>query len=204
MDSFLSNHGVSLPSSSVTTTFAVNDSILKALEVSNGSSERVKLHLATANDLHHVERLVDGLAVYEKEVGGIHVNSNHYRFDGFEGEVPLFKCLLLENRKDNHICGMAFFCFGYDLENGRFLYLEDLFIEKEHRGSGAGSLLMTTLASVAKSTGCTSFRWQALDWNTPALTFYDKIGAKVLEGLLTTRFNGEALRNFVAQRPANI
>jgi RimJ/RimL family protein N-acetyltransferase len=45
------------------------------------------------------------------------------------------------------------------------------------------------------------FVWQALDWNTPALKFYEKIGATVLDGLLTTRFGGESLKDFVRNRP---
>jgi GNAT superfamily N-acetyltransferase len=178
--------------------------ILEALQVSNSKSEKVQLHLATEDDLGHVERLVDGLAVYDKEVDVIHVNREHYLLDGFKGEMPLYSCLLLQNKCDGYFCGMAFFYFGYDIEKGRFLYLEDLFIEEEHRRQGGGSLVMATLASIAKRAGCTGFVWQALDWSTAALDFYDSIGGKIMDGLLTTRFSCGVLKQFVSCRPPNL
>jgi GNAT superfamily N-acetyltransferase len=207
MDSLVSSSSTEAPSPSgeKTTTMAkVNEAISEALTSSNGNSDKVKLHLATENDLDHIERLVDGLAVFDKEEGAIHVNCDHYRVDGFQGDAPIFKCVLIENKEDNQVCGMAFFYFGYDVEKGRFLYLEDLFIDKPYRGRGYGSLFMMTLAGVAKNVGCTGFVWQALDWSTAALDFYDKIGGKVLGGRLTTRFAGDALRNFVNTRPSNV
>ena len=78
-----------------------------------------------------------------------------------------------------------------------FLYLEDLFIEEAYRGSGAGTYVMSTLGEMALSLRCKKMVWQALDWNTPALTFYqDKIGAHIVNGLLTTRFAGSSLHEF--------
>lgn len=168
------------------------------------ASSAVKLHLATEANLEDMERLVDGLAVYDKEVGVIHVNQDHYRIDGFTAtSEPMFHCLLLEDQADRKICGMAVFYFGYDIEKGRFLYLEDLYIDETYRQRGYGTQCMATLASVASSLGCGGFVWQALDWSTAALNFYDKIGGNVLEGRLTTRFNGDVLRSFVTKRPSN-
>lgn len=179
---------------------SVDKSIREALIAVQSSD--VELHHATMNDLHHIERLVNGLAVFEKEVDAIHVSKEHYLVDGRIGDstTPLYRCLLLWDKKEERYCGMAFFYFGYDVETGRFLYLEDLFVEESMRGKGCGSLAMATLALIAKGAGCTGFVWQALDWNTPALTFYENIGAKVQDGLLTTRFCGESLRNFVKNR----
>ena len=99
---------------------------------------------------------------------------------------------------------MAFLYFGYDVDTGRFLYLEDLFVEENMRGKGCGSLVMAALALIAKGAGCIGFVWQALDWNTPALTFYENIGAEVQDGLLTTRFCGETLRDFVKNRQIRV
>jgi GNAT superfamily N-acetyltransferase len=80
-----------------------------------------------------------------------------------------------------------------------FLYLEDLFIEESYRGNGAGTFVMTTLGEIALSLKCNKMVWQALDWNTPALTFYqNKIGAHIVDGLLTTRFAGSTLHEFNA------
>lgn len=63
-----------------------NEAILEAFEVSDSLSEKLGLHLSTASDLHHIDRLVTGLAVYEKEPDSVHVNHQHYHIDGFVGE----------------------------------------------------------------------------------------------------------------------
>jgi RimJ/RimL family protein N-acetyltransferase len=88
---------------------------------------------------------------------------------------------------------MAFFYVGCTVKGGRFMYLEDLFIEEFHRGKGAGSAAMKALASAALAMKCQRLVWQALDWNTPALGFYKKIGAKIQSGLLTSRYANRQL-----------
>jgi GNAT superfamily N-acetyltransferase len=166
----------------------------------------VELRLASANDLHHIERYVYGLADHVNEVDAIHVNKEHYLLDGGFSDTapPLYKCLLLWDKKDEQCIGMGVFFFGYDVETGRFLYLEDLFIDERFRGNGYGSLYMATLALIAKRTGCAGFVWLALNWNTPSLNFYGKMGAKVLDGLLTTGFLGTALKDFAESRPTGV
>lgn len=183
-----------VPSASTTNTTNTNTSL--------------RLRLATVDDLETIERLVMGLAEFEKEPESVQVTKEHYRRDGFSSdEPPLFSCLLLEhvkpddtstNNKSNdvYVCGMALCFFGYSFGEGRFLFLEDLFIEKEFRGMGGGTLLMQVLAEIAESTHCIRAVWHALYWNTPALTFYNKIGARVVDGLLTSRFAGDGLKTF--------
>jgi GNAT superfamily N-acetyltransferase len=112
-----------------------------------------------------------------------------------------------------YACGMAFFWIGSKLSRGEdlhheerlvkeremFLYLEDLFIEKDYRGDGAGTCMMHALSNVALSLSCRRMVWQALDWNTPALKFYqEKVGAYIVEGLLSTRFANSSLDEFHA------
>ena len=87
---------------------------------------------------------------------------------------------------------------GGDSGGGRFLYLEDLFLEVDYRQNGGGNLLMKTLARISLALGCNRLVWQALDWNTAGLKFYAKIGAKTLEGEKTSRFCGEEMRSFAA------
>jgi GNAT superfamily N-acetyltransferase len=82
------------------------------------------------------------------------------------------------------------------LGEGRFLYLEDLFLEVEYRQRGGGNLVMQTLAQICQSLQCTHLYWQALDWNTSGLQFYDKIGAEILEGVMTSRYCGDAMKAF--------
>lgn len=149
-----------------------------------------------------------GLAEFENEPESVHVTKEQYRRDGFTpGQSPLFNCLLLEDPSEtageNHqpyVCGMGFTYFAFSFGEGRFLYLEDLYIDEKYRGKGGGSMVMQVLQEVAQSTNCVRSVWQALDWNTPALTFYNKIGGRVQDGLLTSRFASGDLQQFHSGR----
>jgi GNAT superfamily N-acetyltransferase len=143
--------------------------------------------------------LVKCLAIFAHEEDAVNVKKEHYGVD-----QELYNCILLWDRESQRYYGMAFFCFGYDLAQGQFLFLEDLYIEEEYRGKGQGTIVMAALASIARGVGCTGFIWQCLEWNARALTFYDGIGAKMLNGLITTRFCDQHLENFVASRPAHL
>jgi GNAT superfamily N-acetyltransferase len=158
--------------------------------------------MATNEDAETIMRLVQGLAVYENEPDSVHVTTDDYRRDG-GSEEPLFFCVLLEDNESvkngkPHCCGMVFLYFGYELGKGRFLYLEDLYLEEGYRKLGGGSLAMKTLAKMSLGLGCQNFYWMALDWNTPALNLYEKIGGKVQKGVLVARYTNETLREFAA------
>jgi Acetyltransferase (GNAT) family len=171
-----------------------------------GARPSIRLRLATSDDVEAIGRLVQGLADFEKEPGAVHVTTRHYQQDGFDGHPPLFYCVLLDSVGNGTVdpsappstCafGMALVHFQENLKSGRFLYLEDLFIEESYRGLGGGGLVMRALAKVSVSLGCSRMVWQALHWNTPALTFYGKLGAKVQVGLETLRYTGIELKEF--------
>jgi GNAT superfamily N-acetyltransferase len=86
----------------------------------------------------------------------------------------MYYCLLLEDSTKT-VCGIAFIYFGYDMRNGRYLYLEDLFFEERVRGKGGGKKVMLALANICPLLDCRMFMWQSLDWNTRALEFYANI-----------------------------
>jgi hypothetical protein len=126
----------------------------------SGSSE-FQLRLSCAKDVNTIARLVHGLAVYEKEPDAVNVTTVDYLRDG-DSDEPLFYCLLFDHTGDNeqvYTCGMAFIYFGYILGEGRFLYLEDLFLEKAYRKKGGGGLAMQSLARLGLSLQCTQFYW---------------------------------------------
>jgi GNAT superfamily N-acetyltransferase len=79
------------------------------------------------------------------------------------------------------------------------LWLEDLFVVPEHRRSGIGRMLLSHLAGVAVKRGCARFEWSALDWNEPALSFYDALGAEMLSDWRTLRLEGERLRTLAGE-----
>ena len=91
----------------------------------------------------------------------------------------------------------AVYFFNYSTWQGRNgLYLEDLYVSSEHRGCGAGKLLLRHLARVACDSGCGRFEWSVLDWNQPAIDFYHSIGAQPQAEWVRYRMDGEVLRNF--------
>ena len=161
------------------------------LSTSNNHTQET-LYLAGPTDADSIFDLVNGLAIYEKAQDEVAVTSEIYQRDGCLVDHAIFHCILVKIHQDDKevVVGMGFFYFGYDIENGgRYLYLEDLFIKEEYRGKGYGKAVMTCLAEIAIKCNCSRFMWQALDWNTPALTFYEKIGAKICKGLRTVRLN---------------
>ena len=93
------------------------------------------------------------------------------------------------------MAGFAFWFFSYSTWQGRpGLYLEDLFVRPEQRGREIGKALLIHLAAVAVREGCGRFQWQVLDWNSPAIEFYQALGATKLPEWLTMRVSGEALQ----------
>jgi GNAT superfamily N-acetyltransferase len=79
------------------------------------------------------------------------------------------------------------------------LFLEDVFVRPSFRGKGIGKALLLRLAKVAVEEGCGRFEWQVLDWNTPAVEFYQSLGARLMKEWLTMRVSGEELRVLASQ-----
>jgi GNAT superfamily N-acetyltransferase len=131
------------------------------------------------------------LAAYEREPqAAVATEADLLRF-AF-GEQPLVRVVMAQWA--GQPAGFALYFFNFSTWEGKpGLYLEDLFVRPAFRGKGIGKSLLQHLAAVAEREGCTRFVWQVLDWNTPAIEFYEAQGAKVLKPWLTCRVEGEAL-----------
>ena len=93
--------------------------------------------------------------------------------------------------------GFAVYFFNYSTWLGKNgLYLEDLYVSPEHRGLGAGKAILRYLANLAVRQDCGRFEWSVLDWNEPAIQFYESIGAKPQSEWITYRLAGDELINF--------
>ncbi len=175
-----------------------------SFEIDDSSKyNRIQFRRATTSDADSILNLVHGLATYEKASHEVSVRSSTYVRDD-----PLFDCLLVEvvsvdpknlvasSKCSSKVVGMGFFYLGYAMSTGKYLYLEDLFIEHQYRGYGCGKALMYCLSDIALQLDCNRFVWQALDWNSPALDFYDSIGAKTCNGLKTLRLDQERIDSY--------
>jgi GNAT superfamily N-acetyltransferase len=111
--------------------------------------------------------------------------------DGF-GERPRFRVLMAE--WDGEPAGYAFFFDYYSTFEGRAgLFLEDIYVREPYRGKEIGKALLARVAAISRAENCFGVRWQVLDWNTPAIDFYRKLGAEFLDEWKTVNLQGDAL-----------
>ncbi len=131
------------------------------------------------NHIPDVLNLIKELAEYEKAPREVTNTTEKMLEDGF-GETPIFGGYITEI--EGKIIGMAIYYYRYSTWKGRVLYLEDLYIMPEYRRLGIGEAFFEELINHAKNTNCARITWQVLDWNTPAVKFYEKLGAKIDKG----------------------
>jgi len=126
----------------------------------------------TKADLPHVLNLVVELAVYEKEPEAVTASLSEYQtlFDDNWYDV-----YVAEN--EDAILGIAIFYKTFSTWKGKMLYLEDLVVSQNHRGKGIGKALFLAVKAHAQKMGCALLKWQVLDWNDPAIKFYEHLDA---------------------------
>jgi GNAT superfamily N-acetyltransferase len=162
------------------------------------------LRRAHRDDVPTILELIRGLAEYEREPQAAVATADDLIRDGFSAEgAPKFQVILAE--WDGVPCGFAFYFFNYSTWAGRpGLYLEDLFVQPEFRGHGIGKALLAQLAAIAREENCYGMKWNVLDWNQPAIDFYESLGAKLLREWLTVRIMGEPMKRLELQAPGLI
>jgi len=132
----------------------------------------IKIRDAQINDVSGIYNLVEELAIYE--------NSRHEMWLSLEEYIQFFEDKDFEAivaTLNEEVVGTCIFYNTYSTWKGRMLYLEDFVVRKEHRRHGIGQLLFNQYVSIAKQRGCALVKWQVLDWNEPALKFYEKYDA---------------------------
>jgi GNAT superfamily N-acetyltransferase len=152
---------------------------------------------ATLADLPLIAQFIRDLAAYEKL-------SHEVRFDEavlgdrLFGKRPYAEVLIGEI--DNAPQGFALFFHNFSTFEGKpGVYLEDLFVLPEARGSGLGKMLLAALAQIALKRDCARLEWWVLDWNQPAIGFYKSLGAKPMDEWTTFRVEGEALSQLAGE-----
>ena len=138
-----------------------------------------------------IAELIRGLARFEKLEHEV-VMTEALLEVGLFGDRPYAEVVLAED--DGRPVGFALFFHNFSTFLGRpGLYLEDLFVLPEHRGSGIGRLLLAHLARLAVERGCGRLEWAVLDWNRDAIQFYERLGARPNSDWTVYRLTGEAL-----------
>ncbi|MFZ6873811.1 GNAT family N-acetyltransferase [Undibacterium sp. Di27W] len=156
----------------------------------------ITIRPALPADAALIHAYITELAIYERAEHQVIASIEDIRQSLFATDSPArgLICAI-----DGEPVGYAIYFLSYSTWLGRKgMYLEDLYISPSHRGSGAGKALLRHLAQVAVETGCGRLEWSVLDWNEPAIQFYQSIGAKPQDEWIRYRLAGEGLREFAA------
>ena len=152
------------------------------------------LRAAEPRDVPAIVGLIRELANFEKLTHLVEVTPQSLHPQLF-GERPAAEAVVAEH--EGHVIGFALFFTNFSTFLGKpGLYLEDLYVQPAHRGSGVGRALLTHLAALANARGYGRFEWSVLDWNVNAIRFYEKMGATLMPEWRICRVTGEALRSF--------
>lgn len=137
----------------------------------------IEIRKANVADLQTIHDLVRELAIYEKEEHEFVASLEEYHKDFEDG---IFQAIVAE--MDGEVVGMTLYYLTYSTWKGKMMYLEDFVVKESFRKRGIGQLLFNAFIEEAKRQGCKLAKWQVLDWNTPAVKFYEKNEAFIEKG----------------------
>jgi GNAT superfamily N-acetyltransferase len=159
-------------------------------------STALRIVFATERDVPVILKFIRELAEYEKMSDLVVATEERIREHVF-GANPVAEVLLA--CWDEEPVGFALYLRNFSTFLGQAgIYLEDLFVEPAHRGKGIGKALLTRLAEIASERGYGRLEWAVLDWNTPSIEFYRRLGAIPLDEWTTYRLTGDALQRLAA------
>jgi ribosomal protein S18 acetylase RimI-like enzyme len=170
----------------------------------------MNIRKGTPKDMKAVLELIQELADFEKEPNAVLITVDDLIRDGF-GPVPLFHVFVAEVESDpspaqkrdeqaKQIVGIALYYYRYSTWKGKIIHLEDLVVKEKMRGTGLGYALYSEVIKQGKKDKVRRIDWHVLDWNTSAIDFYEKSGAKVLKDWFVTQMDEEGINYFVDNR----
>jgi GNAT superfamily N-acetyltransferase len=166
----------------------------------------MNIRKGTPNDMAAVLGLIQELAAFEKEPDAVLVTVDDLIRDGF-GPVPLFHVFVAEIENDSNanpeakqIVGIALYYYRFSTWKGKTIHLEDLVVKETMRGTGLGYALYSEIIKQGKKDQVRRVEWNVLDWNTPAIEFYEKSGAKVLRDWYVVQMDEAGINDFVENK----
>lgn len=152
----------------------------------------IRIRTATAADVQLIFDFIVELAVYEKAAHEVVASIPQIRESlfGHDAKAHALICFM-----DDKPAGYAVYFYNYSTWLGKNgIYLEDVYVSPAHRGRGAGKALLRHIAKIAVEQNCGRFEWSVLDWNTPAIEFYEALGARPQSEWTIYRLTGDALK----------
>ncbi|MDC0339411.1 GNAT family N-acetyltransferase [Flavobacteriales bacterium] len=154
---------------------------------------KITIRQSQKEDMPKVLEYIQELATYEKAPDEMENTVEDLEKNGF-GDHKVFDCIVAEI--ENNIVGFALYYTGYSTWKGRTLYLEDFLVSEDYRGKGIGKLLFNQVILEAKKRNVKRMDWQVIDWNKPAINFYNKYNARLDGEWINGRLFEEDIRNF--------
>lgn len=152
---------------------------------------------ATIDDMKAILALIRELADFEKEPNAVVVTVEELQKEGF-GNDPQFYAFVAEI--ETEIVGMALYYYRFSTWKGKTIHLEDLIVKDKVRGKGVGYALYSEIIKQAQKDKVRRIDWNVLDWNKPAIDFYESTGAKVLTDWRVAQMDEDAIALFVANK----
>jgi GNAT superfamily N-acetyltransferase len=151
---------------------------------------------AQPQDIAHIHAMIVELAVFEK-LEHLVVATPALLHEALFGMKP--SCEAIVGEADGEVVTFALFFHNFStFLTRKGLYLEDLYVKQAQRGKGFGRQMLVALARIAKERECGRFEWSVLDWNAPAIAFYQGVGAEVMPDWRICRVAGDALNALAA------
>ncbi len=157
----------------------------------------MNIRVGKKEDMEAVLGLIQELAEFEKEPNAVKITAEDLIKDGF-GENPLFHVFVAQVQAD--IVGIALYYYRYSTWKGKTIHLEDLVIKNNMRGKGVGYALYSEIIKQAQRDKVRRIDWNVLDWNTPAINFYEKTGARVLKDWRVAQMDEAGIADFIKNK----
>lgn len=157
---------------------------------------RAHIRKAKKYDAASILFLIRELAIFEKESQAVIVTQAQIEKDGF-GARPLFECFVAEVA--DQVVGMALYYPRYSTWKGPTFHLEDLIVMEPMRGKGIGTQLYNAFLVHAYDTGVKRVEWAVLDWNLPAIKFYQKSGATISDDWRSVQMDKKSIDNYISK-----
>ena len=155
-----------------------------------------KIRRAVLEDMPRVHDLITELAIFENEPDAVEITVSDLQNDGF-GAHPVFECFVAEIA--GNVEGIALVYGRYSTWKGKILHLEDLVVSNKMRGSGLGTALLDEVVRYGHELGVKRICWDVLDWNQPAIEFYEKKGADVKRDWDVVHLTEAGIKNYMAK-----
>jgi len=155
---------------------------------------KISLRKAVKTDVPEILSLIRELALYERAPEEVTITAEDLEKDGF-GSNPIFEVILAYDNEQ--LLGMAFYYFSYSTWKGKCLYLEDIIVKEQFRGNKVGKTLFEAVIKKAKEVNAKRMHWQVLDWNEPAINFYQKYSAVLDSTWVNGKLTESQIKEFV-------